>query len=158
MTLMHEKRTVLLLLVHLLSCDTTCRYFHSCFQMKYLPVCMLKLCIINNYNCSTKLFIYRPQASFKPGMRFCSFKTLRAQIIVAEARLNRIYSFSLLGHLTNWYSSSSLWVPLAQPSIFAVLCADSFSQCETCPIPTGGSLWLPSTVPAGGSLGEIWGF
>lgn len=106
--------------------------------------------------CSIQLFIYKPQASFKPGMRFCSFETLRAQVIVAEARLNRIYSFSLLGHLTDWYSSSSLWVPLAQPSVYAVLCADSFSQCKTCP--TEGGLWLPSTVTARGSLGEIWGF
>lgn len=49
MTLMHEKRTVLLLLANLLLYDTTYHYFHSCFQMRYLPVCVLKLCIINNY-------------------------------------------------------------------------------------------------------------
>lgn len=55
MTLMHKKKTVLLLLVNLLSYDTTCHYFPSCFQMKYLPVYMLKLCIICNYNCSTQM-------------------------------------------------------------------------------------------------------
>lgn len=124
----------------------------------YVEIFVLFATTIVVPRCSIQLFICRPQASFKPGMRFCSFKTLRAQVIVGEARLNRIYSFSLLGHLTDWYSSSSPWVPLAQPSIYAVLCADSFSQCETCHIPTGGGLWLPSTAPIGGFLGDIWGF
>lgn len=119
--------------------------------------CVLFATTIVVPRCSIQLFICRPQASWKPGMRFCSFKSLRAQVIVAEARLNRIYSFSLLGHLTDWYRSSSPWVPQAQHSIYAVLCADS-SQCKTCPIPTEGDFWHPSTAPAGGSLGEIWGF
>lgn len=51
--LAHEKRTVLLLLVDLSSYDSTYHYFNSCFKLKCLPVCVLKLYIINNYNSNT---------------------------------------------------------------------------------------------------------